>query len=380
MTKAEQEYCHRCKEFSQAVIKPFYKQYDDNNSFPSLIHEKAREWDILHAGIPVEWGGKGFSPLALVLSGLPMAEVCAPTTFTMGFNHGTLRPVLKYGSNTQKQKFVRELIEQKKYASWCMTEPELSGSSLFEITTTARKAGDSWILNGKKCMIGNGCVSEQFMVLARTVDGDKSLGLSIFVVPKDSTVNVGPNIDKLGFRSVTTPTIEFTNTEIPLENVIGGEGQGIAILLDSLDYMRFGGGIVIAGLILGTFKELLPWLEGRNVFGGKLVGKSHVQIELGKLMAEYHALERLLIYCCGEIAADRSCSVETATLKLLGSELSLKVTDRAVQMMGWRGIDDDYPIQKRYRDARQTTIFEGTTEVVAANIFQSFRLAASELR
>lgn len=375
LSKAEQDYYDRCRRFAVEVIAPLHKQYDLSNSFPTDIHRKAREWNILHAGIPVEWGGLGHSNDAMAASGIAMAEVCAPSTFTMGFNHGTLRPILKFGTDEQKKKFVRDLLKNEQYASWCMTEPEVSGSSLFEITTSARKVGNEWILSGKKCMIGNGAVAEQFLVLARTFDGDESLGLSIFVVPKNDRVKVGPNIEKLGFRCLTTPTVEFLDVKVPLENVIGAPGEGIAVLLDSLDYMRFGGGIVIVGLIRGVLKTLIPWLEERNVFGGKLVDKSHVQIELGKLIAESHGVIQLLKKCSSSLMRDEACREEAAALKLLGSELAQKVTDRAVQMMGWRGIDDHYPVQKLYRDARQTTIYEGTTEVIAAGLFQSFRLA-----
>lgn len=374
LNKAEQEYIHRCQDFAISVIQPLFKQYDINNQFPAEIHKKAREWGILHAGIPKAWGGLGLSHRALALSGMPMAEVCAPTTFTMGFNHGTLRPILQFGTDIQKEKFVKELLAREQYASWCMTEPDISGTALFEIKTTARKTGRTWVISGKKCMIGNGNVAEQFMVLARTFDGDENLGLSIFIVPKDGSVEVSANTEKLGFRCLTTPTIQFHDTSIPLDQVLGEPGQGISILLDSLDYMRCGGGIVILGLIRGVLKDVIPWLEERNVFGGKLIDKSHIQVELGRILAEYCSLKHLLWLCCNRLDEGFSISTEAASLKLLGAELAVKATDRAVQMMGWRGIDDKFPIQKRYRDARQTPIFEGTTEVVAANLLQDFRL------
>ena len=162
LSPAENQYIELCKDFAQGYLKENFKKYDDANCFAESIHEEAFRRGILHAAIPKEYGGKGLSHKTMALSGMAMAEVCAPTTFSMGFNHGTMRPLLKFGTESQKQQYVSDFVQNRQYISWCMTEPEISGSNLFDIRTTATKRGDAWHLEGSKCMIGNGTRSDLF--------------------------------------------------------------------------------------------------------------------------------------------------------------------------------------------------------------------------
>jgi alkylation response protein AidB-like acyl-CoA dehydrogenase len=379
MVNLNEEFVQACKKFAEDYIRPHYEHYDRVNENSDLVHAQAQKENLIYTALPKELGGRGESFLSMAYGGIEFAKVCAATAFSLGFNHGSLRPILSAGSSAQKERFITNLIKEKQYCSVCLTEKEQSGSNLFEIQSTAYKTQRGWKINGQKCMVGNGRLSSQFVVLAKAIQNGLSMGPALFVVPKKKGVEIGPNNDKLGFRTVTTPTISFTDVEVDDFNLIGKLGFGTDILTEALEFFRFGGGIVILGMIEGCLQEVVPWLEERKVFGGiRLKDKSHIQLELGQYYSELKVLKSFLFQTAAKLERGERVGEETSTLKLLSSELSLKVTQSVMQMYGWRGIDNDYPIQKRFRDARQTTIFEGSSEVQKLNLFYNFYSKAKE--
>lgn len=359
-----------CETFAQDIVAPNFVQYDRSNSFPESIHAKAQELNLVNICIPQELGGQGYKWKRLEIAGHAISKYCPATAFSMGFNHGSLRPLIIAGTNEQKEEFIKNLITENKYCSICLTEENVSGSSLFEIETTATQTDKGWVINGHKCMVGNGNKSEQFIVLAKTIINGESRGLSLFVVPKDDNVEVSSNTDKLGFRAVTTPSVTFNNVEVPNLNLIGQAGQGAMLLLETLQFFRLGGAIVILGMIDGALQDVIPWIESRKVFGGqRLIDKSHIRLQLGEFYAQYKVLKNMLNSTIEMIERGEQIGDNTAVLKLLCSELSIKVMDSIQQIYGWRGIDNDYAIQKRFRDSRQTSIFEGTNDIQRLAIF-----------
>lgn len=373
LTDEERQYVEACERFAEEVIRPLHARYDEDNGFPAEIHDEAHDRGLMNAAFPRELGGRGLSFLALARGGRPMARVCAPTTFTMGFNHGALRPVMVAGTDEQRRLFVSGLLARRGYASWCMTEKDVSGSNLMAIRTRATRTGGGWVIRGDKCMTGNGAVASLFFVLADAWEEGRRIGPTIFAVPRGPGVRVGENTDKLGFRCLPTVDVSFDDVEVTDVHVIGAPGEGLPVLVDSLDFMRFGGGIVILGLVEGALVDLVPWLEEREIYGGlRLVDDSHTQVTLGRLVAEAASLEVLLERVARALDEGRPASRETSALKLLGADLALRATAEAMQSMGWRGIDARFPAQKRFRDARQTSIYEGTSEILAMNLFRAF--------
>jgi len=367
----EQEFIAHCVEFASVVIAPRYREFDAGNSFPAEIHEAAHEWKLMNAGFPVELGGQGIKLAILACAGIEMARVCAPTTFSLVFNHGSLRPVLRAGTEWQKQVFVRDIIENRSYASWCMTEAEVSGSNLMGIQSRAQKVTGGWNLKGAKVMIGNGTVASLFLLLADAWDGDKRLGLTVFAVPVGPGVVVGDNRQKLGFCCLPTPDVVFNDVFVGDDHVIGSPGDAVPILLDSLDYMRLGGGIITAGITAGALDDVMPWVEKREVYGGgRLSDESHVQVQVGRLLAQLTGLRMLVDEVASRIDLGENVAAKAASVKLVGSELAMRATEVVMQLYGWRGIDASFNIEKRFRDARQTPIFEGTNEILAMNLFR----------
>ncbi len=367
------DYVARCERFAVDVIAGSWRADDAANAFPAEVHRAARAAGLLDAGFAVELGGQGLSHRELAEGGLAMARVCAPTTFTMGFNHGALRPVLAAGTEEQQRRFVADVLARGGYASWCMTEPAVSGTNLLAIQTRDERVAGGWAVTGHKCMTGNGTASELYLVLANAWDAGQPLGPTIFAVPRGPGVAVGDNTDKLGFRCLPTPDVVFDGAHVDEGSVIGGVGGGFPVLLDSLDYMRFGGGIVVLGLAEGALLDVLPWLDERETWGGvRLADESHVQVTLGRLLARLRAAKGLLMGVADALDAGAPCSEDAAALKLLAADLAIDATAAVMQLFGWRGIDGRFAAQKRFRDARQTSIYEGTSEVQAMNLFRAW--------
>lgn len=372
LSKADLDYIDRCENFAMEVIEPLYQEHDKNYSFPEDIHQAAYQWQLMNASFPTELGGRDVSYRAMAKGGLAMARICAPTTFSLGFNHGSLRPILVAGTEWQQSVFIKGLLKERKYASWCMTEREVSGSNLVDIQSRADRVSGGWLLNGDKVMTGNGTASSLFLFLADAWENGERLGLSIFVVPKDAGVVVGENTHKLGFRCLPTPDVSFEDVFVNDDSLIGSAGGAFPVLLDSLDFMRFGGGIVIVGLVSGAINSILSWLEERRIYGGgRLSAQSHIQVEMGRLLAELTSLEILLDNIAQDLDAGRRVDQKAAALKIRASDLAMKATRTVMQFYGWRGIDARYPAEKRFRDAQQTSIYEGTNEILAMNLFRS---------
>lgn len=374
LTPEERTWKEKAAEFADTVLRKHLREYDERNCFPEKIHEAAHDAGLMNIAIPKEFGGQGVSQKIIAVAGEELATVCSPSAFTMGFNHGALQPILVAGTEAQKNIFVKDLLDRRGYASICLSEPDSAGSNLMAIRTRADRTADGWRITGEKCMVGNGCRSELFLVLADTfVDGRRS-GLSFFAVPRGEGVTVSPNTDKIGFRCLTTPSISFREVGVPDDHRIGEVGGAEEILLQTLDYIRFGGTPVILGITVGALRDIVPFLETRKVFPDEpLIQKSHIQLQLGDLYSEVRKTREMLWRAADLLDAGKRCSTETAISKLSASRLGVRATNEIAQMYGWFGIDNAYPVQKRVRDARVTTIYEGTTEIQQLNLFRDLR-------
>jgi alkylation response protein AidB-like acyl-CoA dehydrogenase len=363
-----------CRAFAEEVIAPWAPVCDRENRFAREVHDEAYARGLMNACFSTELGGGGRSFRMLAVGGEELAAVCAPIAFSMGFNHGALRPVVHAGTEAQQERFVRDLLGRRGYASLCLTEPDASGSNLLAVESRAVRQGDGWRLSGTKCMVGNGTEAELFLTLARTEVDGREQGLSFFAVPRGDGVEVGENTDKLGFRAVTTPEVRFTDVALGDVHLIGEVGAAEQILLETLDFIRFGGAAVILGVVVGALRESVPWLEQRRVApNDPLISKTNVQLALGRIYAEVQAVRHLMWRAADLLDRGRPCSNETACAKYMASELAVRATNELAQLHGWRGVDGDYAISKRLRDARATTIYEGTSQVQQLNLCRALR-------
>lgn len=358
-----------CAAFAAEEIAPVAARYDQENCFPAAVHEAAHRWGILSSDLPTRLGGGGRSDIDAVVGAEVLATACAPIAFTIGFNRGALHPLLAAGTPEQQDRFAGSLIRQRRYAALCLTEPDSSGSNLMGLSTTATRTARGWVISGEKSMVGNGGVASLFLVLARTVVDGQTRGLTFFAVPRGKGVFVGENTNKLGFRAVETPPVRFEAVEVDDRHRIGVTGSGTAIMMDTLDAIRVGGAAVILGIVAGALSDALPWVASRQVYGGSLMSKSHIQLTLGGLYSRLELVRGMVQTAAQKRQSGQPYGHEAAIAKLEAAKLATEATSEISQMFGWRGIDGNYPISKRLRDARQTTIFEGTSEVQKLNLF-----------
>lgn len=360
----------RCRAFADEVIAPQHAVFDRENRFPDTIHTAAYAAQVLNQDFPIALGGAGLEDEWVVTGAEYLASVCAPTAFTLGLNRGALHPVLHAGTAEQQQRFIGDLIAQRRYAALCLTEPDVSGSNLLGLTSTAVRCPSGWRLSGTKTMVGNGGIADLFLVLARTETDGVNGGLTFFAVPRGPGVEVGENPDKLGFRSVETPTVEFRDVEVPDDHRIGRVGSGAELMLETLAAIRVGGAAVITGIVVGALRDALPWVEGRAVYGTTLIQKSHVQLQLGALYGRLQSVRTMTLDAARRRRLGAPYAEQAGIAKLHASSLAIDSTAQIAQLFGWRGVVNDYPIQKRFRDARQTPVFEGTSEIQRLNLFR----------
>ena len=358
-----------CAEFAAAHIAPVSEKFDRENRFPDTVHEAAAAQGILSCDLPAAYGGGGRSDLESVLGAEVLAAACAPIAFTLGFNRGALHPVLVAGTEAQRARLVGGIVQARRYAALCLTEPDVSGSNLMGLRTTATRTGGGWVITGEKVMVGNGGVASLYLVLARTIVNGQPQGLTFFAVPRSDAVSVGPNTDKLGFRAVETPAVSFREAVISDADRIGAVGSGAAVMMETLDTIRVGGAAVILGIVVGALADALPWVSSRQVYGGVLASKSHIQLTLGGIYSRLELVREMVRTAARRRAAGQPYGHQAAIAKLEAAKLAIEATGEISQMFGWRGIDGRYAISKRLRDARQTTIFEGTSEVQKLNLF-----------
>ena len=359
----------RCRAFAAEVIAPQHVVFDRENRFPDTIHEAAYDAEILNQDFPLALGGAGLDDAVVVAGAEALATACAPTAFTLGLNRGALHPVLMAGNSEQKQVFVAALLAQREYAALCLTEPDVSGSNLLGVESRAVQTDAGWLISGTKTMVGNGGVASLYLVLARAEVGGQNAGLTFFAVPRGERVSVSANPDKLGFRAVETPTVTFDHVEISDDHRVGDVGGGAELMIDTLASIRVGGAAVITGLVVGALRDALPWVESRAVYGGTLLQKSHVQLQLGDLYGRLQAVRAMTLDAATRRRTGAPYSEQAGIAKLHASTLAVDATAQIAQMFGWRGVVNDFPIQKRFRDARQTPIFEGTSEMQRLNLF-----------
>ncbi|KPM53562.1 hypothetical protein ACG83_23225 [Frankia sp. R43] len=367
-----------CRTFADEVMAPHVRRHDEERSFPRQVHERAAAEGLLNARFPVELGGRGISCADFAEGIAELSGACPAMTWTLVFNFGALHPVLAAGTPEQKDVFVRRLLSRNGYAALGLTEPE-NGSNLLATRTRAVQTESGWLLNGVKCMSGNGTVADVFLVLANTVVNSRSSGLSFFAVPRESPgVDVGPDVEKAGFRCLPTPTITFRDVALEPVTLVGRVGDGEALLTELLATIRIGGAACGTGIVTALLRDALVWVRERRLYpDDRMDTLSHVQLTLGRLYVELCAARRLLDAATNRVDQGLSFSRESTMAKYAATELAVRASNEILQLHGWRGIATDYGVEKRWRDSRVLTIFEGSSEIQLRQVFREMRRAAA---
>jgi len=351
------------RRFAEEEIQPGVRQRDQQHEFPAAIIEQLGELGMLGMMVPEEYGGAGMDTLSYLIAVEEIARVCPSTAVTMSVtNSVACWPIWHFGSEELKRGPLTELASGKAIGGFALTEPG-AGSDAGSLRTTARRDGDSWILDGEKAWITNAGFARHYVTLARTDPQAGKRGISAFVVPADAPgLSVGTPEEKVGLRASRTAPLVFEGCRVPASSLLGEEGDGLKIALKTLGHSRLGIAAQSLGIHQRALELAVAYAKERMQFGAPIAQKQAIQWKIAEMATEL-AASRLLTYRGavsdhGKLAVRHACEA-----KLYASEAANRAVSQAVQIHGGNGFSEEYEIGRLYRDVRVTTIYEGTSEM-----------------
>ncbi|MES9667827.1 MULTISPECIES: acyl-CoA dehydrogenase AcdA [Bacillus] len=352
------------RDFARNEVAPTAAERDEEERFDRALFDQMAELGLTGIPWPEEYGGIGSDYLAYVIAIEELSRVCASTGVTLSA-HTSLAgwPIFKFGTEEQKQKFLRPMAEGTKIGAYGLTEPS-SGSDAGGMRTTAKRDGDHYILNGSKIFITNGGIADIYVVFALTDPESKQRGTSAFIVESDTPgFSVGKKESKLGIRSSPTTEIMFEDCRIPVENLLGEEGQGFKVAMQTLDGGRNGIAAQAVGIAQGALDASVEYARERHQFGKPIAAQQGIGFKLADMATDVEAA-RLLTYQAAWLESEGlPYGKESAMSKVFAGDTAMKVTTEAVQVFGGYGYTKDYPVERYMRDAKITQIYEGTQEI-----------------
>ena len=352
------------REFSQNELAPNAAKWDKEGWIADEVVAKMGELGLLGMVVPEQWGGAYTDYTAYALAVEEVAAGCAGTAAMMSVHSSVgCGPILKSGTDEQKRAYLPDMAGGRKIGCFCLTEPQ-AGSEANNLRTRAELKNGQWVLNGNKLFVTNGKRSKVAIVFAVTDPQLGKKGLSAFIVPSDSP---GYSVDrpehKLGIKASDTCAITFDNCTIPEQNLLGPRGKGLAIALSNLEGGRIGIASQALGIARAAFDAALAYAKDRKQFGVALTEHQSIANMLADMHTRINA-SRLLIHHAARMRTEGvPCLSEASQAKLYASELAEWVCSKAIQIHGGYGYLEDYPVERHYRDARITQIYEGTSEI-----------------
>ncbi|HLE54882.1 MAG TPA: acyl-CoA dehydrogenase family protein [Thermoplasmata archaeon] len=350
------------RDFVEREIIPESMTYDESQEFPAHWATKMAGLGLLGIFVPEKYGGSGLDSVCYAIAIEELARGDASASVIAAVCNGlACEPILRWGTEEQKRKWLVPLAKGDWVGAYALTEPG-SGSDAAGMRATARLEGDEWVLNGSKAFITNASAAKVLITYART--GDKKYDISAFIVPTDAKGYVlQKKENKMGIRASDTYLIGFDDLRIPRENLLGQEGKGFSIAMATLDGGRIGIAAQALGIAQRALEESLKFAKEREAFGKKIADFEGIQWKLADMATEIDAA-RLLTYRAARLKdEDRKHTYESSVAKLFASEAAHRAVDAAVQIHGGYGFVKDYVVEKLYRDQRVTEIYEGTSEV-----------------
>jgi butyryl-CoA dehydrogenase len=356
------------KELSHKIaeekIRPIAAKYDQSEEYPWEIIKVAAEAGLFGLFIPEEYGGMSVNVLNLCIATEELSRACGGITVCYAASALGTFPIVLFGNDQQKKKYLPDLASGKKIAAFAITEPE-AGSDASAIKTTAKKEGDYYILNGLKHFITNGGDAQIYVVIAMTDKTKGARGASAFIVEKGAAgFTFGKKEDKFGIRASSTRELIFTDCKIPKENLLAREGMGFIVTMRTFDMSRPGVAAQALGIAQGALELAVKYAKERHQFGKSISSFQGIQWMLADMATEVEAA-RGLVYATARMvdAGIKDVAKESAMAKLFASDVAMKVTVDALQIFGGYGYMKDYPIEKYVRDAKITQIYEGTNQI-----------------
>ena len=351
-------------EFAEKEVKPLAAEVDEDERFPRENVEKMKACKMMGIPFSREYGGAGADYLSYILAVEELSKKCGTTGVVLSA-HTSLGtwPIEHFGTEEQKNKYLPDLCTGKKLAAFGLTEPN-AGTDAAGQQTTAVKDGDDYILNGTKIFITNAGEADVYVIFAMTDKTKGTHGISAFIVEKGTPgFTFGTKEKKMGIRGSSTYELIFTDCRIPKENLLGQEGRGFGIAMQTLDGGRIGIACQALGLAQGALDATIEFVKERKQFGRPIAKFQNTQFQIADMATQVEAA-RMLVYKAA-IAKDtqKRFSVEAAMAKLYAAEVAMDVTTKAVQLHGGYGYTREYDVERMMRDAKITEIYEGTSEV-----------------
>lgn len=364
LTKTQMLQQELFRKFAETEVKPIAKDMDEKEEYSAELLQKLQK--IGAFGIPYsrEYGGQGADVLTYTLCMEEMSKVDASTGITLSVHTSLCCPCInEFGTEEQKQKYLRPLVDGSKIGCFGLTEPG-AGTDAAGVRTEATLDGDYYVLNGTKMFTTNSGFADIFIVFALTDKSKGPKGMSAFIVERGyEGLTVGPNIERMGIRAASNCEVIYENVRVPKENLLGKEGQGFKIAMQTLDGGRIGVASQALGLAEGAIDECVKYVMERKQFGKKIGQMQNTQFELADMAAKVEAVKLLVYEAACTKDAHGAYSHLAAMAKYLAGATASDVTRRCVQLFGGYGYTRDYPIERMMRDAKITEIYEGTAEV-----------------
>jgi butyryl-CoA dehydrogenase len=364
LTEEQQLLQRSVREFAEAEVKPHAKEIDETGRFPRDTFEKAAELCLTGVAVPENYGGAGMDHVSYAIVIEEISRVCASTGTILSVQNSLYcDPIFRFGTEEQKQKFLVPYARGEKIGCYALTEPQ-AGSNAAALRTKAERKGDAYVINGTKAWITNGGAADAALVYVNTQPEKGEKGITALIVEKGTRgFAVGKEEKKLGVHATACTELSFADCEVPVGNRIGNEGEGYKVALSTLDGGRIGIAAQATGIAQGAFEAALSYAQQRQAFGHPIADFQAIQFMLADMATELDAARLLARRAAWKQDSGARFTMEASIAKLFASEMSTRVTHKAIQIHGGYGYSREYPVERNYRDARITEIYEGTSEI-----------------
>ena len=364
LTEAQRLFRETAKNFAEKEITPVAGKVDELGVFPQDTIGKLGELGFMGIAVPQAYGGAGADTFCYVLALEEISRACASHGVIMSVNNSLYcGPLVKFGTEEQKQRFLTPVASGRSQGCFCLSEPG-AGSDAAGLQTTARREGEHYILNGTKNFISSGAEADYAIVFATVNKELKHKGICAFLVERGTPGFIIARIEKkLGIRGSSCVQLVFDGCRIPAGNLLGREGEGFKIALGTLDGGRIGIAAQAVGIARASLEASLAYSQERVQFGRPIAANQAIQFMLADMSTELDAARLLIRRAAWKQDTGARFSMDAAMAKLFASEMATRVTHKAIQIHGGNGYSREYPVERNYRDARITEIYEGTSEI-----------------
>jgi acyl-CoA dehydrogenase len=352
------------QDFAKKEVAPFVSKMEEEEEFPHELIQKMGELGLMGIPIPTEYGGAGMDFVSYIIAIHELAKESAALSVILAVHTSVgTNPILYFGTEEQKQKYIPKLATGEFLGAFALTEPS-AGSDAASMKTRAVKEGDEYILNGSKIFITNGGVADTFIVFAKTNPDLGPKGVSAFIVEKDTPgLIIGKNEKKMGLHGSSTVQLTFENCRVPSSQLLGKEGEGFKIAMANLDVGRIGIAAQGLGIAEAALNYAVQYAKERNQFGKPIAHNQGISFKLADMATAVEASKLLTYHAASLKEQGKPCGKEASMAKMYATKTAMKTAIEAVQVFGGYGYTKDYPVERLFRDAKVTEIYEGTNEI-----------------